>query len=759
MKSTPSLKTAPFRNSRDYLAAELDWLDRALSLLLHLFHRREGKTEGQGLFLSQKEAERLLTSEIRPDNRPKSRINDPEADALSAALDRLRREILSRKKATLEKGGALSLSHLTHLFQLSPVEETALIVTLAPELDPKYAKLYAYLQDDLTRKFPSVDLILRLACLRGEVGPEGRFFFSPQAPLLRWHLVQPVGETGLAIPRLNQGFVLDERTVAFLLEIAQVDGKVLPYLRSVQREGGEETVLPPHAAEIVSQLQRLISSQFQRSSVPAQKVLAYFYGPGAADGREIARTLCGRLKVRLIEVDLIALHQAALSGIFPFSEGLRRVVREALLQPAALYLTGFEKGREEGDWKTSETSAMEALLKEAAWLTFIEGAQSWVPTAPSEESLFFPLLLPLPGPQYRIEGWKGLVGRRPSAVGKEEIESVSIRYRLTLREMEDAMALARDRAALRAPTRPEVAVDDLLWACRERSQTHFGGLARSITPRASWDDLVLPESVFQQLREILAQVRHRPKVFHDWGFEKKLLLGKGVYVLFTGPSGTGKTLAAEVLAQTLGRDLLKVDLSAVVSKYIGETEKNLQRIFSGAERSDAILFFDEADALFGKRSEVKDAHDRYANIEINYLLQRLEEYEGIVILATNFSQNIDDAFSRRIQTSIEFPFPNEVSRLEIWKKHLPKEAPLADEVDLGFLASRFKVSGGNIRNIVLNAAFLAAEGGEPIRMTHLLQAIRREYEKLGKRYSESEFVLPAPAASVLPAVSPRRRPR
>ena len=505
-------------------------------------------------------------------------------------------------------------------------------------------------------------------------------------------------------------------------------------------------------AALGEQLKSLITAQFQRPSGPARKIVAYFYGPGASDGRGVAEAICREVKAHLIDIDLFALHQTALSGGLPFAEGLRRIVRETLLQPGALYLSGFEKWREEGK---GETAVLEALLREASWLTFIEGERSWIMRGLSEEVHFLPVVFPLPDYRGRREGWRALMKGIPSAMEEEGMETISIRYRMTFREMEEALQLARDQASLRSPGRPEVTAGDLLWGCRERSLIQFGGLARSITPRASWDDLVLPAPLVQQLREILAQVRHRPQVFHEWGFEKKLLLGKGVYILFVGPSGTGKTLAAEVLAQTLGRDLFKVDLSAIVSKYIGETEKNLQRVFEGAERSDAVLFFDEADALFGKRSEVKDAHDRYANIEINYLLQRLEEYEGIVILATNLAQNIDDAFSRRIQISIEFPFPTEASRLEIWKKHLPKEAPLAAGVDLGFLASRFKISGGNIRNIVLNAAFMAADAGEPIGMAQLLQATRREYEKVGKLYSESEFTLPA--AVVTEPVSPKRR--
>lgn len=205
-------------------------------------------------------------------------------------------------------------------------------------------------------------------------------------------------------------------------------------------------------------------------------------------------------------------------------------------------------------------------------------------------------------------------------------------------------------------------------------------------------------------------------------------------------------MAAEVLAGELGLELYKIDLSTVVSKYIGETEKNLSRIFQEAEDSNAVLFFDEADALFGKRSEVKDAHDRYANIEINYLLQRMEEFEGLVILATNLRRNIDEGFFRRMHVAVEFPFPDEVLRFRIWQTHFPREAPVADDVDLDYLAKRFPLSGGNIRNVVVNAAFLAAPGDDQIHMKHIIRATRREYEKIGRLCIESEF---APYQSAL----------
>jgi len=255
---------------------------------------------------------------------------------------------------------------------------------------------------------------------------------------------------------------------------------------------------------------------------------------------------------------------------------------------------------------------------------------------------------------------------------------------------------------------------------RELPKSHqkLSELAVKIEPRYGWPDIVLPENKRVQLKEICSQARYRYRVFGEWGFDRKLSHGKGLSVLFSGPPGTGKTMAAEVIAGDLRVDLYKVDLSGVVSKYIGETEKNLSRIFREAETSNAILFFDEADALFGKHTEVSDAHDRYANIETSYLLQKMEEYEGIVVLATNLRENMDEAFTRRLRFIVEFPFPDEANRLLIWKSHFPPEAPLSEDMDYAWLARKFQIAGGNIKNIVLNAAFYAAEQGAVIGMEH-----------------------------------------
>ncbi len=310
-------------------------------------------------------------------------------------------------------------------------------------------------------------------------------------------------------------------------------------------------------------------------------------------------------------------------------------------------------------------------------------------------------------------------------------------YRLGAREVRPVVQMAHGLANLEG--RDAVTLADLKNAARAQSQPRLTSLAQKITPRFTWDDIVLPLDRLAQLREIASQVLYQHVVYEEWGLMEKASLGRGVAALFAGLSGTGKTMAAEVIANDIGLDVYKIDLAGLVSKYIGETEKNLSRVFQEASDTSAILFFDEADAVFGKRSEVKDSHDRYANVEISYLLQRMEEYDGIVILATNLRSNLDDAFLRRMRAIVEFPFPEVEDRLRIWQRTLAGPAPLAADVDLGFMARQFRMSGGNIRNIVLLAAFLAASERRPIGMSHLIHAAKREYQKLGRLIAESDF--------------------
>jgi SpoVK/Ycf46/Vps4 family AAA+-type ATPase len=340
--------------------------------------------------------------------------------------------------------------------------------------------------------------------------------------------------------------------------------------------------------------------------------------------------------------------------------------------------------------------------------------------------------LDIPDYQSRLAHWKQLLDD-PSIDPSE----LAYKFKLTGGQIRDAVYTAYDLALAHGKHQP--VLKELYAASRAQSNRKLSNLAARIEHRFSWDDIVLPQDRIRQLNEICNQINYAVQVYETWGFRGRGVKAHGVTALFVGQSGTGKTMGAGILASELGLELFKIDLSTVVSKYIGETEKNLSSIFDEAAQSNAILFFDEADALFGKRSEVKDSHDRYANIETGYLLQRMEDYDGIAILATNLRQNLDEAFTRRLDFMVDFPFPEEEDRLKIWQISFPPDAPFHNDVDLWQIAQRYRMAGGNIRNAAVASGFLAAaDHSATIEMRHILHAIRREHQKMGKLLEEDD---------------------
>jgi hypothetical protein len=451
--------------------------------------------------------------------------------------------------------------------------------------------------------------------------------------------------------------------------------------------------------------------------------------------------LAGEVGSRLLVADL----GRAPAGSADFEQALAILVREGWWQDVVLYLDNLDLlGAAEQDGRYA---VLLDRLAEAAGITILAGSQPWPPAGRRPLGVVT-VSFPVPEVQQRRLLWQ--VGLAAVGVGVDpaDLDALAGRFRLTPGQINEAVLTAYNQAgwsaaqltdAPAAGLGAEPTVRDLFAAARAQSGHDLARLAVKIEPRYTWGDIILPEDALAQLHEICQRVVHRHRVLGEWSFDRKLSLGKGVTALFAGPSGTGKTMAAEIIAHELGLDLYKIDLSGVVSKYIGETEKNLDRVFNAAENANAILFFDEADALFGKRSEVRDSHDRYANVEISYLLQKMEQYEGVTILATNLRGNLDEAFIRRLAFTVHFPFPTETDRRRIWTGIWPAEIPLADDVDLDFMAGRFKLSGGNIKNIALAAAYLAAADGGRVSMAHLRQATRREYQKLGKMLTEAEL--------------------
>jgi SpoVK/Ycf46/Vps4 family AAA+-type ATPase len=456
--------------------------------------------------------------------------------------------------------------------------------------------------------------------------------------------------------------------------------------------------------------------------------MLFLFGPYGTGKKMVAEAICKEFGTTLLFVDSKLL-------LKPGSiETLSIVIREALLQDSSLYIDGFDRLWKEND---GEAIVKEMLLKLDSFpkMVFLSGEEHREPTGIFKNHYFISLQFSIPSLPLRKQLWETIFNESTSE--DVDVEALASKFKFSGGQIKDAYFTACSKAKARGNT--SLSMEDIYQGCKAQSNRNLSSLARKIEPRYNWEDIVLPKDAKQQLNEISRNIKYRGKVYIDWGFDKKLSLGKGLNVLFSGPSGTGKTMAAEIIAKDAELDLYKIDLSTVVSKYIGETEKNLSKIFNEAETSNAILFFDEADALFGKRSEVKDAHDRYANIEVGYLLQKMEEFEGIVILATNLHQNIDDAFLRRMHFVIEFPFPDDKLRLQIWTKIFPKDAPLAKDVNYRFFSDKLKLAGGNIKNIALTAAFKAAEESCEIGMRQIMHATKREYQKIGKPFLKVDF--------------------
>ncbi len=728
-------KTSPvYEDSFEHIAAELHKLDlliqlRVMLLRLETQAAQRAQPSGQS-YISHEEVDWLLgQNDQRPDELSEIRLLRQQVDTLQSEINR-------RVSASLQADTFLALPQLGHFFSLSPFEVQVLIICLAPELDRKYDKLYAYLQDDVTRKKPSVDLILDLLCETKIERWQARSLFSEQGMLFQARLIDttddpqsPSGSSGLA--RFLQ---LDQRILNYLLGNNYLDSRLQGMAKLFNSLNDLDAVLVEPT--IKTKLLHLIRHYFADQQTVPKKLTLYFHGPYGVGKRDLALGICGQLNCQLLYLDLSLL----LAHDADPETALRLAFRDGLILQAALYFDKLDLIRQESDKAQFVLKKLAVLMAEYGWLVFLAGDRPWVPQGVFDQTVFQALEIPVADVPMREIAWQRALDQIGVESERTWTRQLAGQFRLTPGQIWDVVQVAQNACTM-AEDQSSLSLTELYAACRDHSNQNLGDLALKITSRYGWTDIILPEDTLILLKEICSQVQYRYRVFGEWGFDQKLAHGKGLSVLFSGPPGTGKTMAAEVIARELKLDLYKIDLSGVVSKYIGETEKNLAKIFHEAETSNAILFFDEADALFGKRTEVSDAHDRYANIETSYLLQKMEEYEGVVILATNLRENMDEAFTRRIRFVVEFPFPDAVSRREIWRTHFPREAPVSEEIDCEFLAKQFQIAGGNIKNIVLNAAFLAAKNGQVIEMEHLLHGTKREYEKMGKLWDDQSVIM------------------
>jgi len=642
---------------------------------------------GHGAFVSDDEVDRLLAPPVWPTELSADQLDD---------------------LARVEKDagpGDLRLRRLASTFGLSALDQEILLVATAPELDDRVELLCGYLHDDLTRRRPSVGLALEL-CGESPWSEPARSRLYDEAPLVRFGLVAVEKSDR---PFFSRAVRIQERVVAFLL------GGDLP-----------DPAVSARGAEFVPVTYG--PSALLRRAVQEGHWLAYVReGSGTSAGSLAAGVFRG-LGLDLVAVDL----RRPAPPIRPESvDVVTAAVREAALQVAGLVIGPVEE-------LVRQSPESLRRLAGAPVPVVVTGAEAWEATWTDE----VPFLLEAPEPDagVRREVWARVLSDLELQMA-EGVDAGRATAQFVLTP-EQTLRAARAAGAQAAAAGHRVDVEILRASVRAQNAGRLETRCRRIPARASFDELVLPERMLEELRDIARWAQSRELVRDRWGMGGQGSKGQGVTALFAGSSGTGKTLAAEAVASSLGFDLYTVNLSSVVDKYIGETEKHLERIFDEAEGVNGVLFFDEADALFGKRSETKEAKDRYANQEIAYLLSRMELFDGVAVLATNLKANLDEAFTRRLDAIINFPDPAEPERLRLWRIHVPDLVPLEGTIDFEFLASAFTLTGGDIRNVCLAAARRAAARDiEPcgLSMADLVWAAAREYRKLGRLVSESEF--------------------
>jgi ATP-dependent 26S proteasome regulatory subunit len=689
----------------------------------------------KGLYISDSEIDEILQgSSTGYDWVKKAPDETTEYGKLRLAAASLRKQIDERLKNSRELGITFKLSQLEKMFGCSPLEIAMIIVCMAPELDQKYRKLFSYLHNDTTRKHPSVDLVLNLVCNSYQEKVAARSSFSLQSPLFKNRLIEFIeNEFDKNRPLLARDLRVNDRITGYLLDGELVDDTLAKVAGFYKTEYTFDDIILP--AETKEYFKNFIEYYTQDEENRENYVLS-FCGLYGSEKLDTAAILCQMCKIPLLTIDL----EAIFHSDEPFETILDLALRESIMLPAALYFKNcdyiFDQEEETGYFLNRYF--IEKLENNSS-LTFIDSEKKLPLHGEFSIQTYLELEFPLPDYKKRMELWQYHIEK--VAPAKEyDIDELSSKFALSSDQIKKAVTTGHNIALWRSPLKIEMQIDDIYESCQIHSSQRLGDLAHKIKPRYSWTDIVLPEENAQLLQDLTKNVRFKHMVYDNWGFNRKLSIGKGINALFWGSPGTGKTMCADIIAHELSMELYKIDLSTIVSKYIGETEKNLDRIFTEAERSNAILFFDEADALFGKRSEVKDSHDRYANIEVGYLLQRMEEYSGVVILSSNLKKNMDDAFTRRLQYVVHFPFPDEVSRLDIWKNIFPEEAPVEENLDYEFFAKEFKLAGGNIKNIALGAAFFAAEHNESISLDHILQASKREYQKIRRPLEFDDIV-------------------
>ncbi len=697
-------------------------LDDALALVSQLVERQiiahwelgilpPIKDEFSGTFVSGGEVEALLRGGNKPTLEGRTRIADLDA-AIAAREGRMAKKLTANREA----GEAVPIETLTRMFRLSPTEIRVLWILIAVEISARLRQLMRYLVNESTRVHADVGLIELLIYSSPETRDKMVREIAPDSRLFRYRLVEHVGS-----PRQ----IAD---APYLLKPLRVNRRIIELAHGLDRldpEVGRSAKLTRHPKSFDNLLiEDEVKQQILSLAKNPHSPVMILQGPEGVGKRSLLHGAANALQLNVIAVDCSALPADPLQ----LSRLLQAIFREATLYRAIPVFQAIQSLlAHEGEAVIgARVDVLRSHLANfagpvAATCTEVDAK----PIAFTRGTVVIDIATPIEGIREKL--WQRALANVPQAV---DFRKVAARYPTTggiiLRTAKAAVSLAETRED------STVTDDDIHNGLRATLDSQLSTLGVRLSWSQTWDDLVLPEESIDEVREFISRIRHRRRVYEEWGFARKVAKGLGLSALFHGPPGTGKTMVAGIIANELALDLYQIDLSKIVSKYVGETEKNLAELFDAAESGHAILLFDEADSLFAKRTEVKSSVDRYANLEVNYLLQRMEQFSGITILTTNLDSSIDDAFRRRLSFRITFPMPEAEERIRLWQAMIPKEASIEPNINFDDIGEKYEMTGGYIKNAVLRAAFLAAADNSPITKSHLVRAANLEYAAMGK---------------------------
>lgn len=651
---------------------------------------------------------------------PEALVDYRETQRLAEAF---RAHIEERSRLSAQERVFLPLPFLFHSFQLNPAERFVVAFAFAVEMDDTLQAAASALAAQRGADRPAdVAFALKVYYDREAVPLDCMESLRAQSALAAYFLAPDDGFGGIA----KRPARLEARMVDFIFSASVRDFAAGSYTTIFYPEEPLPELLADR--EITGQMADYAAGVADRADAQSTKMLFFFHGQEGCGKKLQVKKYCQLKRFPVLFVDLKEL-VPEMEAENPAGADRRlagTLCRETVLRRAAICFVNFQAVLE-----AKLLSRFLELLHGATRYVrtvFLLSEAEWKPRQRLAGCVFVPIALKELNPLERLGVWERQGAAYPLDPGLC-LSDIANKFSFSIGQIGAALEAAAFFALWNKHER--ITEEDLYTGCYHQVDHKLSGIAQRIRPHYRWDDLILHESQKQIIKIACDQVRYRHTVYHEWGFDAKISYGRGVSILFNGPPGTGKTMAAEVMANDLHLELYKVDLSAIVSKYIGETEKNINTLFEQARKSDAILFFDEADALFAKRTEVKDSHDKNSNMETSFLLQRMEEYSGIIVLTTNYLNNFDAAFRRRIKLIVTFEMPNEANRKIIWQSVFPQGAPRSAQLDFDFLAQKFALSGSSIKTIALNASFIAASEGQEIDMSAIIRALQLEYIKNG----------------------------